>query len=132
MPLTAIVLAAGDQSQDNSSKQWTYSFGDPSIVVDRNNPQNVLVMCVGGHTSFFASKYEEPQHVVRLLSTDGGQTWSKDSLTYQIYNLTKNSVGGKTYGLFLTSGKIMHSGIADELHAPEAKDYGIIDDVLKP
>ncbi len=102
-------IAAGDQSQDNSSKQWTYSFGDPSIVVDRNNPQNVLVMCVGGHTSFFASKYEEPQHVVRLLSTDGGQTWSKDSLTYQIYNLTKNSVGGQTYGLFLTSGKIMQS-----------------------
>ena len=102
-------IAAGDQSQDHSSKQWTYSFGDPSIVVDRNNPQNVLVMCVGGHTSFFASKYEEPQHVVRLLSTDGGQTWSKDSLTYQIYNLTKNSVGGQTYGLFLTSGKIMQS-----------------------
>ena len=102
-------IAAGDQSQENSSKQWTYSFGDPSIVVDRNNPQNVLVMCVGGHTSFFASKYEEPQHVVRLLSTDGGQTWSKDSLTYQIYNLTKNSVGGQTYGLFLTSGKIMQS-----------------------
>lgn len=102
-------IAAGDQTQDHSSKQWTYSFGDPSIVVDRNNPQNVLVMCVGGHTSFFASKYEEPQHVVRLLSTDGGQTWKKDSLTYQIYNLTKNSVGGQTYGLFLTSGKIMQS-----------------------
>lgn len=102
-------IAAGDQTQDHSSKQWTYSFGDPSIVVDRNNPQNVLVMCVGGHTSFFASKYEEPQHVVRLLSTDGGQTWKKDSLTYQIYNLTKNSVGGQIYGLFLTSGKIMQS-----------------------
>ena len=102
-------IAAGDQTQDHSSKQWTYSFGDPSIVVDCNNPQNVLVMCVGGHTSFFASKYEEPQHVVRLLSTDVGQTWKKDSLTYQIYNLTKNSVGGQTYGLFLTSGKIMQS-----------------------
>ena len=102
-------IAAGDQNQNHSSKQWTYSFGDPSIVVDRNNPQNVLVMCVGGHTSFFASKYEEPQHVVRLLSTDGGQTWKKDSLTYQIYNLTKNSVGGTTFGLFLTSGKIMQS-----------------------
>lgn len=102
-------IAAGDQSQGHSSKHWTYSFGDPSIVVDHNNPQNVLVMCVGGHTSFFDSKYEQPQHVVRLLSTDGGQTWSKDSLTYQIYNLTKNSVGGQTYGLFLTSGKVMQS-----------------------
>ena len=102
-------IAAGDVQQDHSSKQWTYSFGDPSIVVDRNNPQNVLVMCVGGHTSFFDSRYEQPQHVVRLHSSDGGETWTKDSLTYQIYNLTKNSLGGKTNGLFLTSGKIMQS-----------------------
>ncbi len=36
-------IAAGDQNQNHSSKQWTYSFGDPSIVVDRNNPQNVLM-----------------------------------------------------------------------------------------
>ena len=102
-------IAAGDAQQDHSSKQWTYSFGDPSIVVDRNNPQNILVMCVGGHTSFFDSRYEQPQHVVRLHSSDGGETWTKDSLTYQIYNLTKNSLGGKTNGLFLTSGKIMQS-----------------------
>ncbi|WP_456103636.1 exo-alpha-sialidase [Prevotella sp.] len=102
-------IVSGDKTQDHSSKLWTYSFGDPSIVVDRNNPQNVLVMCVGGHTSFFASRYEEPQHVVRLHSTDGGQTWTKDSLTYQIYNLTKHSVAGQTFGLFLTSGKIMQS-----------------------
>ena len=102
-------IAAGDAQQDHSSKQWTYSFGDPSIVVDRNNPQNVLVMCVGGHTSFFDSRYEQPQHVVRLHSSNGGETWTKDSLTYQIYNLTKNSLGGKTNGLFLTSGKIMQS-----------------------
>lgn len=102
-------IAAGDQSQPNSSKKWNYSFGDPSIVVDRNNAQNVLVMCVGGHTSFFDGQYNEPQHVVRLRSTNGGQTWTADSLTYQIYNLTKDGAGGVTNSLFLTSGKIMQS-----------------------
>ena len=102
-------IAAGDQSQPNSSKKWDYSFGDPSIVVDRNNAQNVLVMCVGGHTSFFDGQYNEPQHVVRLRSTNGGQTWTADSLTYQIYNLTKDGAGGVTNSLFLTSGKIMQS-----------------------
>lgn len=100
---------ASDQTLGTSSKAWNYSFGDPSIVVDRENPNNILIMAVAGHTGFFASTYREPQHVVRCKSTDGGTTWKVDSLTYQIYNLTTGGAEGTTAALFLTSGKIMQS-----------------------
>lgn len=100
---------ASDQTLGTSSKAWNYSFGDPSIVVDSDNPNNVLIMAVAGHTGFFSSTYAQPQHVVRCKSTDGGQTWKTDSLTYQIYNLTTGGAEGTTTALFLTSGKIMQS-----------------------
>lgn len=100
---------ASDQTLDTSSKEWKYSYGDPSIVVDRENPDNILIMAVAGHTGFFSSTYDEPQHVVRAKSTDGGANWTVDSLTYQIYNLTTGGAGGTTTGLFLTSGNIMQS-----------------------
>lgn len=100
---------AADQTLDTSSKEWTYSYGDPSIVVDRENPNHILIMAVAGHTGFFSSTYDQPQHVVRARSTDGGATWTTDSLTYQVYNLTSGGAGGTTTGLFLTSGNIMQS-----------------------
>ncbi len=100
---------ASDKTLDTSSKEWTYSYGDPSIVVDRENPNNILIMAVAGHTGFFSGTYDEPQHVVRAKSTDGGANWTVDSLTYQIYNLTTGGAGGTTKSLFLTSGNIMQS-----------------------
>ena len=102
-------LGDGDVSK-SSGNQWDYAFGDPSIVADREDPNEILVMAVGGHVGYFSSTYSNPQHVVRFRSHDGGTTWTKgDSLTYQIYNLYKGSVAGDPVGIFLTSGKIMQS-----------------------
>lgn len=102
-------LGDGDASK-SSGNQWDYAFGDPSIVADCEDPNEVLVIAVGGHVGYFSSTYSNPQHVVRFRSHDGGTTWTKgDSLTYQIYNLYKGSVVGDPVGIFLTSGKIMQS-----------------------
>ncbi|MBR1593947.1 MAG: exo-alpha-sialidase [Alloprevotella sp.] len=102
-------LGDGDVSKA-SGNQWDYAFGDPSIVADCEDPNEVLVIAVGGHVGYFSSTYANPQHVVRFRSHDGGTTWTKgDSLTYQIYNLYQNSAKGNTVGIFLTSGKIMQS-----------------------
>ena len=102
-------LGDGDASK-SAGNQWDYAFGDPSIVADCEDPNEVLVIAVGGHVGYFSSTNANPQHVVRFRSHDGGASWTKgDSLTYQIYNLYNNSVMGKAVGIFLTSGKIMQS-----------------------
>lgn len=100
----------GDGDASLTGNAWNYAFGDPSIVADVENPNELLVMAVGGHVGYFSSTYANPQHVVRFRSHDGGKTWTEgDSLTYQIYNLYKGSIVGDAVGIFLTSGRIMQS-----------------------
>lgn len=102
-------LGDGDASK-SAGNQWDYAFGDPSIVADAENPNEVLVMCVGGHVGYFSSTYDNPQHVVRFRSHDGGITWDKGTqITYDIYDLYNNGAVGKAKGIFLTSGRIMQS-----------------------
>jgi len=100
----------GDGDATLSGNVWNYAFGDPSIVADAENPNEILVMAVGGHVGYFSSTYDNPQHVVRFRSHDGGKTWDKgESITYSIYDLYKGSIAGDPVGIFLTSGRIMQS-----------------------
>lgn len=102
-------LGDGDASKSEGN-QWDYAFGDPSIVADAENPNEVLVMAVGGHVGYFSSTYDNPQYVVRFRSHDGGLTWDKGTnITYDIYDLYNNGAVGKAKGIFLTSGRIMQS-----------------------
>ena len=102
-------LGDGDASKSEGN-QWDYAFGDPSIVADAENPNEVLVMAVGGHVGYFSATYDNPQYVVRFRSHDGGLTWDKGTnITYDIYDLYNNGAVGKAKGIFLTSGRIMQS-----------------------
>lgn len=92
-----------------SGNQWDYAFGDPSIVADRESDE-VLVMAVGGHVGYFQSSRQNPQHVVRFRSHDGGETWDGGTnITEDIYGLYDGREGGSPAGIFLTSGRIMQS-----------------------
>lgn len=101
----------GDGDDSLTGNAWNYAFGDPSIVADRESDE-VMVMCVGGHVGYFSSTRNNPQHVVRFRSHDGGRTWDKGTnITEQIYGLYDGKLtgGGSPAGIFLTSGKIMQS-----------------------
>lgn len=68
-------------------------------------------MAVGGHVGYFSATYDNPQHVIRFRSSDGGISFDKGTnITYDIYDLyDEKSIAGKTKGIFLTSGKIFQS-----------------------
>ncbi|MBR1446268.1 MAG: exo-alpha-sialidase, partial [Alloprevotella sp.] len=101
-------IADGDNTLDATA--YNYAFGDPALVADRES-DNVLMMSCGGKVVFTKSTADNPQHPVRFLSTDGGETWTAGTdMTEQVFaQFNGTAATGTCNGVFFTSGRIMQS-----------------------
>lgn len=82
----------------------TYGYGDAAIVADRSSDK-VLILNAAGEKGFLASTRENPVRMTKIVSNNGGETFSKPKdITEHIYALD-DSWGA----LFATSGRIMQS-----------------------
>lgn len=87
-----------------------YGFGDAAIVADRES-EKVIILAATGDKGFwhsnknYVSTRENPIKVSKLVSNDGGKTFSEpQDITSKIYGLNKAWTR-----LFTTSGRIMQS-----------------------
>lgn len=101
-------IADGDNTQ--AATNFNYAFGDPALVADRES-DNVLMMSCGGKVVFVSSTAANPQHPVRFLSTDGGETWTTGTdMTEQVFaQFTGTAATGTCNGVFFSSGRITQS-----------------------
>lgn len=87
--------------------QNNFGYGDAAVVADREDPNNILLMCAAGNVFFIESFNDNPLQICRFRSSDGGNTWNTaiDNITDKIYPLVK------TYndGIFFSSGRICQS-----------------------
>lgn len=94
---------------ENYSKA-NYGFGDAEIVADRNSDK-VIILAAAGDKGFwhansaYVSNRQNPIKVVKLVSEDGGKTFSEpQDLTKKFYDLDSSWTR-----LFAASGRIMQS-----------------------
>ena len=87
-----------------------YGFGDAAIVADRNSDK-VIILAAAGDKGFwhansaYVSTRKNPIKIVKLVSEDGGKTFSEpQDLTKKIYDLDLSWTR-----LFAASGRIMQS-----------------------
>ena len=84
-------------------------YGDVAVVADRENPENIVFFCAAGKTFFTNSVYptssvDNTLRCFRFRSSDGGQTWTNDEVTKDLYKATGNYAGA-----FISSGRICQS-----------------------
>ena len=87
-----------------------YGFGDAAIVADRNSDK-VIILAAAGDKGFwhsnraYVSTRQNPIKVAKLVSNDGGKTFSEpEYVTDEIYGLDTSWTR-----LFVASGRIMQS-----------------------
>lgn len=79
-------------------------YGDAAVVADRTS-NDVLLLCAHGNISYQAGSKENHQHIIKLTSNDGGNTFTQpQDISADIfkYNTAWES-------LFFASGRIMQS-----------------------
>ena len=111
------------KSSDDNGVNWTehknltvnnskanYGFGDAAMVADRNSDK-VIILAAAGDKGFwhansaYVSTRQNPIKVVKLVSEDGGKTFSQpEDITKKIYDLDQSWTR-----LFAASGRIMQS-----------------------
>lgn len=83
-------------------------YGDPAIVADCENDNDVLVISVTGNTIYAYATRENPNRIARHYSHDGGLTWDEpEEITEDIYTLFDE--GNVVQSMFVGSGKICQS-----------------------
>ena len=91
-------------SKDGSEHSDALGFGDPAVVADRDS-DDVLVLAAGGGVRFQDSTKSNRIKVFRLLSKDGGNSFSApEDITDAIYSNDDDWVS-----LFVASGRVMQS-----------------------
>ncbi len=87
-------------------------YGDPGIVADRES-NDILVSLVCGNTVYWHSTTtrQNPNRISMMRSSDGGQTWSLEEVTEQIYALFDDAPDGCVQSCFIASGKIFQSRV---------------------
>ena len=88
-----------DQKLTNAPEPPEYGCGDAAIVADRDSDE-VLIIHVQGNVRYQYGK----QRVMRLKSTDGGNTFTSADITDKIYGMNSD-----WKRMFVTSGKIHQS-----------------------
>ena len=111
------------KSSDDNGVNWTehknltvnnsranYGFGDAAMVADRNSDK-VIILAAAGDKGFwhnnraYVSTRQNPIKVAKLVSNDGGKTFSEpEYVTDEIYGLDTSWTR-----LFVASGRIMQS-----------------------
>ena len=85
------------------------SFGDPCIVADREFDLVLVTSCCG-NVSFPKGNHENHQGWARIISEDGGKTWSEfEDISDQIFNQLDKGSKGEIRCFFIGSGKILQS-----------------------
>lgn len=85
-------------------------YGDIAVVADRENSQNIVYFCVAGNTSFQnSSKGDDHLQIYRFRSSDGGNTWSNENITTEIYANANATLGNNFDCAFFSSGSILQS-----------------------
>lgn len=85
-------------------------YGDVAVVADRENSQNIVYFCVAGNTSFQnSSKDDDHLQIYRFRSSDGGNTWSNENITTEIYANANATLGNNFDCAFFSSGSILQS-----------------------
>lgn len=85
-------------------------YGDVAVVADRENSQNIVYFCVAGNTSFQnSSKGGDNLQIYRFRSSDGGNTWSNENITTEIYANANATLGNNFDCAFFSSGSILQS-----------------------
>ena len=83
-------------------------YGDPAIVADCEDDNEVLVISVTGNTIYSQATRNNPNRIARHRSHDGGRTWdAPEEITESIYTLFDS--GNVVQSMFVGSGKICQS-----------------------
>jgi sialidase-1 len=96
-------IIANGNARDNG---FNNSHGDAAAVADCETGR-LLVMCASGTQGFLASTLQDPLRVGRYISEDGGQTWSGQDVTSDIYGIFAENP--EVNSLFFSSGRICQS-----------------------
>lgn len=112
--ITVIEGEPGEKSTSWGVTRWSggTGYGDIAVVADRENSQNIVYFCVAGNTSFQnSSKDGDYLQIYRFRSSDGGNTWSNENITTEIYaNANANATLGNNFDCaFFSSGSILQS-----------------------
>lgn len=79
-------------------------YGDAAVVADRTSAE-VLLLCVQGNISYQAGTKENHQHIIKLVSHDGGNTFTQpQDISAEIFKCNT-----AWESLFFASGRIMQS-----------------------
>ena len=77
----------------------TFGYGDAAVAV---NGENILVMAVAGNVFFTNANATNKQKTYRIYSTNNGQSWEKQEVSNNLYDLFPNA-----NGMFFGSGKLV-------------------------
>lgn len=97
-----LMIANGNERREG----FINSHGDAAAVVDRETGR-LLIMCASGTQGFLSSTLQNPLRVGRYISDDGGQTWSEEDVTSDIYGIFADYP--EVNALFFSSGRICQS-----------------------
>ena len=75
---------------------------DPVPVVDRENPNNILVLTCSGSSNY--SNTNGPNFILQFRSTNGGKSWTQEDISRQID--TETEVSGQR---FFSAGRALQS-----------------------
>ena len=79
----------------------SFGYGDAAVVADREDPNNILLMCAAGNTFFTKGQVK----CYRFRSSDGGANWTNEGdVTSAVY-----SAIGNPNSAFFSSGRICQS-----------------------
>lgn len=104
-----IIEGDGRLVDNNPNLSLSAGYGDACLVADRES-NRLLLICVCGYQTFFASTREYPNQIARLYSEDGGATWSApEVITEQFYTPIDRAPMGPIRSMFIGSGRIHQS-----------------------
>ena len=69
---------------------------DPVPVVDRENPNNILVLSCSGSSNY--ANTNGPNFILQFRSTNGGKSWIQEDISRQIDTETKEVSGKRFFG----------------------------------
>ena len=107
-----ITIIEGEPGTSGWFGSWSggTGYGDIAVVADRENSQNIVYFCVAGNTSFQnSSKGDDHLQIYRFRSSNGGNTWSNENITTEIYANANATLGNNFDCAFFTSGSILQS-----------------------
>lgn len=87
------------------------AFGDPCIVADRESDLVLVTSCCG-NVSFPKGTHENHQGWAKMISTDGGSSWSEyEDISPQVFEQLDRRHDGEIRCFFIGSGKIKQSDL---------------------